>query len=287
MGGEKCFCGSARLENGNCSLCREDGHPLQCVGRWAKEKHDYLYRYIDATWAAREMYVKPSREFPKPGGASFIDLFAGPGRAKVDETGEVIDGSPLLAARYDRVPFSKLILCDIDAENVRALTHRLSPYHDRVKIIEGDCIANIDKVAHEIPEHGLNFALIDPFGPTGLDWSLIERLARFARMDLLIHFPTGSLKRNLHNHPDFKKMVGSFDANGDVLSPNELNRVMDRLRENLAQLGYTGQQVRHVPIRNSRHVILYHLFFASKKALADNIWSSIAKIDAHGQRSLF
>ncbi|GEM_PF-3478876 len=44
---------------------------------------------------------------------------------------------------------------------------------------------------------------------------------------------------------------------------------------------------RHIDIRNSKQTIPYHLLFASKKQLADDIWSSIAEVDARGQRSLF
>jgi hypothetical protein len=74
MGKEKCACGKNRLSNGNCESCEEDGHPIQCVGPWAKEKHDYLARYIGATWAARAKYTTPSPEHPSPGGAAYIDL---------------------------------------------------------------------------------------------------------------------------------------------------------------------------------------------------------------------
>lgn len=171
--------------------------------------------------------------------------------------------------------------------SLRALEHRLLPHRNRVKIIEGDCVASIEDIASEIPLHSLNFALIDPFGPSGLRWSVLERLAQFPRMDLLIHFPTGSLKRNLHNHPDFNQMVGASESLSDVPGAHDVGKAMEQLRENLARLGYSGKQVRCIDIRNSKKTILYHLFFASKKQLADDIWSSIAKVDACGQRSLF
>jgi hypothetical protein len=54
-----CDCGQQKQGNGNCPVHREDGLPLQCVGRWAKEKHDYLARYINATWGPRSKYVTP------------------------------------------------------------------------------------------------------------------------------------------------------------------------------------------------------------------------------------
>lgn len=58
---------------------------------------------------------------------------------------------------------------------------------DRESVFEGDSNAQIDKMASEVPFHGLNLALIDGYGIT-LDFAMIERLARSARrMDLIIH----------------------------------------------------------------------------------------------------
>ena len=58
-----------------------DGLPVLEVGPWSAEKHDYLRRYITATRAARARYLPPLGR----GGAAFIDLFAGPGRARIRE----------------------------------------------------------------------------------------------------------------------------------------------------------------------------------------------------------
>jgi len=73
-----------------------DGLPVLDVGPWTAEKHDYLRRYITATKAARARFLPPAG----PGGAAFIDLFGGPGRAQVRGHKEIIDGSPLIAARH-------------------------------------------------------------------------------------------------------------------------------------------------------------------------------------------
>lgn len=282
-----CDCGQPKLENGNCPVHREDGLPLQCVGPWAKEKHDYLARYIEATHAARSKYLEPSDRRSTLGGAAYIDVFAGPGRARIGKTGEIIDGSPLVAASHTRAPFTKLILCELDSENVAAPRARTAGHRDRVLIIEGNCVANIEQIVREVPPNGLNFALIDPFGPTMLRWTLLEKLAQVKRMDLLIHFPTGPIKRNFHNNMDFDSMVGTDSWRENVHTPHDVPTLVDHLRCSLGRLGYTGANVRSMPIKNSKEGVLYHLVFATKHPLGDKIWSSIGKTDARGQRSLF
>jgi three-Cys-motif partner protein len=233
------------------------------------------------------MYVRPTPEHPTPGGAAYIDLFAGPGRSKIDTNGDVIDGSPLVAASHEKAPFTKLILCDLEPENIAALESRLAPHRDRVTLIGGSCIENIDRVVQAIPPYGLNLALVDPFGPKCLRWSILEKLGQMKRMDLLIHFPTGAIKRNLQHEPDFDEMVGTADWRKDVHSVHDVHKLVMHLRRSLERLGYTGKHVREIPIKNSKGTIMYHLVSATKRPLGDDIWSSVVKMDARGQRNLF
>ena len=230
--------------------------------------------------------MTPTIERPTPGGAAYIDLFAGPGRARIRGTGEIVDGSPLIAAAHARAPFTKLVFCDLDAENVAALTARTAAFGDRVKIIPGDCTGTINQVVGEVPPHGLNFALVDPFGPKMLRWDMLARLGEVKRMDLLIHFPTGSIKRNFDTL-DFDAMVGTSDWRADVRNPHEVPNLVDHLRRSLERIGYTGKAVRSMPIKNTKEGVLYHLVFATKDPLGDKIWSSIVQTNARGQRSLF
>jgi len=282
-----CFCGRPQKENGNCPFHGEDELPVQCVGPWAKEKHNYLTRYIEATAGPRSKFVLSSPEHPRPGGAAFIDLFAGPGRSRIDKTGEFINGSPLIAAEHSQVPFTKLIYCELDEENVHALSSRTRKYGDRVTIISGDCIDNIDRVVSAVPEHGLNFALVDPFGPKGLRWKVLQKLGQLKRMDFLIHFPTNSIKRNFHNPIDIDAIVGTSDWRIEIRDAQHVTGLFEYLRKSLIGIGYSDENVRSLAIKNDNNAILYHLIYATKDKLGNKIWESIAKTDARGQRSLF
>ncbi len=107
----------------------DDGLPLDDVGPWAKEKHERLRKYIDISRATRRKYVEDKGDGAYKGGATYIDLFCGSGRAIIRDTDEKIDGSPLVAfksARDGGAPFSEIYLADISEENCRAAEKRLA-----------------------------------------------------------------------------------------------------------------------------------------------------------------
>lgn len=101
----------------------DDGLPLDEVGRWAKQKHQRLYKYVDISRAVRRKFLGRS------GCATYIDLFCGSGRAFIHETEEIIDGSPLVAfkcARNGGAPFSEIHIADVDESRCNATATRIT-----------------------------------------------------------------------------------------------------------------------------------------------------------------
>lgn len=279
-----CKFGGPTQENGNCTNPGPDGMPVQCVGIWATDKHHYLSQYIQATRAVRAKYLAPQGH----GGAAFIDLFAGPGRVRVRDTGDVHDGSPLIALQHRVAPFSKLVFCDIDKENIAALGARTTSDAARVKTILGDSNETIERVASEVPEYGLNIALVDPFALSALKFRTLERLSRFPRMDLIIHFPTADIKRNLEQNENTKlwltEALGTSAWSADLISMTDVGHLIEVFKEQLSSLGYGSKTVRSQPIKNKKHLPLYYLVYASKNERGDDIWQSITKNEPSGQR---
>ena len=136
-----------------------------------------------------------------------------------------------------------------------------------------------------MPEHGLNLAFFDPFGAKVFHWKTLEALARFKRMDLLMHFPTNAIKRNYGNktNPRFAdvidQMLGVSDWSSRVPGASDAVELIDILLERLTTLGYRDDEVRTMPVRNDQGGLLYHLVFASKSARCTAIWNSIATHD--------
>lgn len=279
-----CKAGGPTLDNGNCTNPAFDGLPVQCVGPWATDKHFYLRQYIDATRAVRARYLPPKGR----GGAAFVDLFAGPGIVRIRDTGEIHDGSPLIALRHEHAPFSRLIFCDLDPDNVRALRARTSKDHERTTVLQGDCNKTIEQIAEKIPPFGLNIALIDPFNLEALKFSTLKRLAEFTRMDLVIHFPTGDIKRNLGQSSNTKRWLdealGTNTWSSQISSMTDVAGLIEIFKKQLSTLGYLSQQVRSEPIKNSQNLPLYYLVYASKSERGDSIWQSITKNSPSGQR---
>ena len=138
MGTRKsCPHGGETKDNGNCTVPGPDGLPVQCVGPWAEDKHDYVQRFIEASRGARTKYLTPKGRRPA-GGAAYIELFAGPGMARVSATGDIIDGSPLVAAKHAEAPFTRLIFADKEQENIDALDARLTALSRRAQLFCGD-----------------------------------------------------------------------------------------------------------------------------------------------------
>jgi three-Cys-motif partner protein len=285
---DRCVSGGITKANGNCTdPDPADGLSVQCVGPWASEKHNYLSRYIETTKFFRKKFLTATSTHPV-GGAAFIDLFAGPGRARIFSNGRVIDGSPLIALAHAAAPFTRVVLCDIDEENVSALRARTAVYGDRAVVVPGDCNTQIDMILAEVPRHGLNLALIDPFNLESLSFQTLAKLAQVKRMDLIVHFPTMDAKRN-HAFGAVEKLgraTGTANMGAVIHKPKDTAKAISELRANLQKLGYTGKESRTAPIKNLHNGILYHLVYFSKVDKGDSIWNSIAKTTSSGQRSL-
>jgi three-Cys-motif partner protein len=156
----------------------DDGLPVRASGIWAKEKLYYLEHYLDIFSVG--MHKKWH------GKLYYIDLFAGPGRCLVRETKEEVDGSPLIALKFD---FAKYFFVETDSANYTALSARVktrSPQKD-VVIIPGDCNEEIGKIKPAVGSLGLAF--IDPTGISSIAFDTIRVLTQSRQMDLIINFP--------------------------------------------------------------------------------------------------
>lgn len=280
---DKCAHGGPTKANGNCTVPADDALAVQCVGPWAEDKHDYLRRYIEATKGPRSKFLKPSGNHPA-GGACFIDLFAGPGRSRVRTSGKIISGSPLISLEHTGAPFTKVVLAEKDAENVAALSVRTDAHAGRVRIVPGDCNEKIEEILKEVPPHGLNIALIDPYGLRTLRFDTLQKLAALKRMDLVIHFPTMDIKRNFHQTSEFvTRFLGTDSWKQTVKKAEDAVKLVDILKKQLGAFSYEQEKVRTLPIMQSKNVVIYHLVYATKDPLGNKIWQSIAKTTAQGQ----
>ncbi|HEY7297309.1 MAG TPA: three-Cys-motif partner protein TcmP [Xanthobacteraceae bacterium] len=268
----------------------DDGLPLDEVGPWAKEKHQRLRKYVDITRATRRKFVHGA------GGASYIDLYCGSGRSIVHDTGEKIDGSPLVAftaARDSGVQFSQIYIADASEELCRAAEQRIIRAGGAPVIEIGPAEATVRRIMNRLNPHGLHFAFLDPFNLQDLPFSIIETLAQLKRIDMLIHISAQDLQRNLHSY------TRPGDTRLDRFAPGwrealDLHQSAHGIRA--ALLEYWASRVRALGLPPARHAELvsgtarnqrlYWLVLVSRHKLAREFWDKIRNVSGQGELSL-
>src|SRR5882757_3671346 len=63
----------------------ENGLWVENIGQWAKEKLEIVTDYVQIASATRRKFAH----------CGFIDVFSGPGKSRIRDTPELIDGSPV------------------------------------------------------------------------------------------------------------------------------------------------------------------------------------------------
>lgn len=224
------------------------------------------------------------------GERAYIDMYAGPGICWVQDTGEFVLGSPLMALGASP-RFTRHVFVDMDPRCTAALHMRLAGSGAVILTADSNDPRTIAEVRHAIPRRGcLSLALLDPQGCT-LHLDTIRALTFDRRMDLLINFPVLNLYRNVAagNHhkvdvvldPDWPRdraVYGGIEGWGAAARLH--------FRSKLAEFGYKYSKPREVRgVRNNGR--LYDFMLASRNPLARKIFDDVTKVTADGQMPLF
>lgn len=123
----------------------------------------------------------------------YIDLLAGSGTTYVEETSDVVVGSPFIAYFFARNPFTNYVYVEKRRDRCRALRQRAAKLiGDKARVLEGDCNELVQSILPEEKRaHSLVF--IDNEGFDAV-WNTIEAILE-ANTDSLILFPTSSVMR--------------------------------------------------------------------------------------------
>ena len=113
------------------------------------------------------------------------------------------------AGRASGQPFSEMHLSDLEAQNSSALAQRITALGGAATTYVGDANIVVDQVMRVINPYGLHLAFLDPFNLGQLPFSIIERMLRVKRMDMVIHFSLQDLQRNLDKH---SRVGGTLDV---------------------------------------------------------------------------
>jgi len=270
---------------------------MQCtnehVGQHTLHKHEFLKRYIAISSAVRRKWQPPTGA-----GSTYIDLFCGCGRYCIRETGELTDGSPLVAwkASRDRAPFTKMFIADADSSKRQKTAKLLRNEGAPVAEVEGDALQAVERIVPQLNPYGLHFAFLDPYSLGALDFRIIEHLAKLKRIDMLIHISKMDLQRNLPMN--MRKEQDVFDrfapgwqkhVDQELLRLCETGKpgsnIMEKLRAQIIQfwcrkiseLGvWPSTRMELITGNSGQH--LYWLTLAAKHDLADDFWKKATNV---------
>lgn len=265
-----------------CSvLDLDDGLLLACVGEWAEDKHARVRKYVDISRAARRKFTDGL------GGATYIDPYCGPGRARIRGTERVVDGSAVVAARQaidSGVPFTEIHIADTNEDFLIIAEKRLIKLGVKVKRYTGAAEDSIPRILSAINQHGLHFALLDPYDLKSLPFDVIRQLAKIKHMDLLIHFSQRDLQRNLRRYirmpqspldafaPGWREAIDEMRGD-DVVRGKILQHWLALIRECDMQAAEGVEEV-----TGSKNQHLYWLVFVARHNLAIKFWEEIRSV---------
>jgi three-Cys-motif partner protein len=227
---------------------------------------------------------------------AYLGLYSGPGRARLEGTGEIVETTAMSAFR-PRSPFTKYIFVDNDPRCIEALEGRIAALPDKhdVSLIPADVKDALPQIVEAMPRFGpgnglLSFCFIDPFS-AALDFEVIRTLGSRYKMDFLILLMLGrdvrtNFRKYLEDPADTR--IGSLidDPNWREewrergLHKRELVRfLLGKFDAAMARLGYkAGRPSDAHPVRvMGKNVFLYSLVFYSKSDLGKQFWEATRK----------
>jgi three-Cys-motif partner protein len=266
------------------------------IGYWSELKLEIVRKYALAYSQILSKQAKP------PLYHVYIDGFSGGGIHLSRTTGLEVQGSPQIALNLSP-PFREYFLVDLDGEKVEHLRALVGDRTD-VHLYEGDCnqilVEDIfPNVSFKSYRRGL--CLLDPYG-LHLNWKVIETAGKLKTIDLFLNFPIMDMNRNALWGASKRERVSAVNLErmtafwGDdswqsvayqpspqlnlFQSSPELEKqgneaiakaFLRRLKEGAGFANVPAP----LPMRNSNGAIVYYLFFASPKAVANKIIEDI------------
>lgn len=262
----------------------DDGLPVEVVGPWAKKKLKILADYIVASSAARRKFYSE---------CAYVDVFCGPGRARVRDTAELIDGSPLVAVKRGKTSlsaFSSIHLSDANAKLLEAAAFRSSALHNKVVTHPGPAIEAVASICKKIDPNGLHLAFVDPYNLGNLSFALFEEFAKFKAIDVLVHVSVSDLRRNVDRYTAQEFEQFDIFAPGWRSHINEKNHSKQTLRTEI--LKYWSNKIEKLglprafhqeSIRNTKGQELYWLLLLSGHDLPHKLYKEIGSAMTTGE----
>jgi three-Cys-motif partner protein len=262
------------------------------IGVWSELKLEIVEKYGAA-------YTGAFKSFPRLK-KYYIDGFSGAGAHRSKKSGAIIDGSPARALKLSP-PFDGYHFIDLNPEKTDYLKSLCGDRKD-VRIYTGDCNEILtQKVLPAIKYENYNRALclLDPYG-LHLEWQVILQAAKSNAVDMFLNFPVMDMNRNaiwkspqsapaggvermtrFWGDDSWKQAAYAESAQGGLFETEVVKQgneaIVEAFRKRLKGVARFSFVPDPLPMRNSTNAVVYYLFFASQKPVAEKIIGDILK----------
>jgi three-Cys-motif partner protein len=264
------------------------------AGIWSEVKlaiiKEYAAAYAKILDANRKKSIRSLRWL-------YIDAFAGPGMHLSKTTGDIVDGSPLIALKTTPA-FSEYHFIDADAERAEQLRNIVGSRKD-VHIYSEDCnkvlIRDVFPRA-KYADYRRALCLLDPYN-INLKWEVIETAGQMGSIEVFLNFMIMDINRNaLRRNRDsaiqskidqLTALWGdgswedaAFSSAGKLFEdPEKVSNEQFELawRERLKKKAGFKFVSEPMPMKTRNNSVIYYLYFASQKPVAAGIVSDIFK----------
>jgi three-Cys-motif partner protein len=260
------------------------------IGYWSELKLEIVEKY-GAAYTKAFANARNLKKF-------YIDGFSGAGVHLSRTTKTRIEGSPARALKVTP-PFDGFYFIDLNADKTGYLRATCGNRSD-VHIHTGD--ANLYLTQELLPtiqyaKFNRALCLLDPYA-LQLNWEVILQAGQSDAVDMFLNFPVMDMNRNaIWKNPEKVPQSGvdrmtkfwgdeswraaayaesrqrSFFGPEMVKQGNE--QIVAAFRDRLKKVAGFGVVPQPLPMRNSRNAVVYYLFFASPKAVAEKIITDI------------
>ena len=226
---------------------------------------------------------------------AYIDGFAGAGQHISRTTGDLIDGSPVIALEYG---FDRYHFVDLDGKRAANL-RQVAEGRDNVSVYEGDCSSILlEQVLPECryEDYRRALCLLDPYD-LNPKWEVVQTAGEMKSIELFIVFMIMHANRNVllregverasaeevekmtafwgdssWQDVAYRKRLGLFE---EILEKTRNEDLAAAYRERLREVAGFQYVPEPLPMRNSKGAVVYYLYFASQNEIGYKIASRV------------
>ncbi|WP_024340955.1 three-Cys-motif partner protein TcmP [Bradyrhizobium japonicum] len=258
----------------------DDGLDVEEVGPWARDKIASLCRYISISRAVRRKWLGPGKA-----GATYVELFCGPGRSKVRRKDQFIEGSCVAAWKESvraGAPFSSVFVADADDNRRKLAVARLQHAGAPVIEVEGDAVTAARTIRALMSPSSLHFVFVDPYNLGAFKFEVMETFAGLSYIDMLVHISKMDIQRNTGmniraQRAAFDDFAPGWRSAVDMAQrhPTVRRQMFEFWRRKVSTLGISPSADMEL-ITNEGGQHLYWLTLLAKHELALRFWKAAA-----------